>query len=155
MKKPNLLSDVWKHVDSSNGPDACWNWQKGRTSKGYGRFCLCSKMQKVHRLVWFIVHKVDPDSMDVLHACDNPSCCNPKHLFLGTKADNVKDRKSKSRPHGNKLGEDNWHAKIKQAEAIHIKNSCASVGALAACFGLSKSQVRRIQLGQRWKHLCA
>lgn len=53
-----------------------------------------------HRFSWFLEKGAVPKNMCVLHKCDNPSCCNPNHLFLGTNMDNVKDRVKKGRSSG-------------------------------------------------------
>lgn len=79
----------------------CINWRGARHPKGYG---LHSKRvvngvgyYRAHRWIYALVFGVDPGELHVLHKCDNPSCINPSHLFLGTNADNVADRVAKGR----------------------------------------------------------
>lgn len=82
-------------VNESTG---CWEWENGRsTSGGYGVLSINNKQEKAHRAMWRSEFGEIPEGMCVLHKCDNPPCCNPDHLFLGTVADNNKDRDSKGR----------------------------------------------------------
>jgi hypothetical protein len=82
-------------------PDLCWEWQKCRIgrgiSRGYGRFWNGNTDVLSHRFAYeWLVGEI-PSGMLVCHRCDNPPCCNPNHLFLGTQADNVRDCVNKER----------------------------------------------------------
>ena len=82
-------------------PSGCWHWV-GYVSKKlkYGMFqCrrFSSKPFYSHRTAWELANGAIPGKLHVLHDCDNPVCCNPKHLFLGTQVDNNKDRDRKGR----------------------------------------------------------
>jgi len=84
-------------------PDGCWLWTAGKFSPvrhgfgRYGAFWVGGKMRYAHRVAWEIFIGDIPSDMNVLHSCDNPPCCNPEHLFLGTQLDNVRDMISKGR----------------------------------------------------------
>jgi hypothetical protein len=83
----------------------CWNWNKSKDASGYGQCWFNSKRQKSHRFIWELLHGDIPDKMYVCHSCDNTSCVNPYHLFLGTAKDNAVDKWLKGRqPHGKKAG---------------------------------------------------
>lgn len=73
-------------------PQECWPWLTELDRHGYGRF----RRQLAHRVMYRLTVG-DPGSLCVLHACDNPPCCNPLHLFLGTQLDNLRDMQAKRR----------------------------------------------------------
>lgn len=85
------------HVDTSAGPHACWPWIGSlNVANGYGKFRGTSS----HRGTWELLRFPIPKGMQVLHRCDNPPCVNPEHLFLGSVADNMRDRDAKQRARG-------------------------------------------------------
>lgn len=88
-----LLSKI--AVDQETG---CWNWQ-GAKSKGYGILSSAFKKppHKAHRLSYELHVGPIPDGLVVRHKCDNPACCNPKHLLLGTQRDNARDAVARNR----------------------------------------------------------
>lgn len=77
--------------------DGCWIWNAATDPKGYGAFRYEGKTQIASRVSYQLYKGNVPSGLHVLHTCDNPSCVNPDHLFLGTNDDNVEDRKSKGR----------------------------------------------------------
>lgn len=92
----------WDHVDCQ-GEDECWCWTASRLPSGYGRVRFEKKSTYAHRVAWILTHGPIPEGMVVCHHCDNPPCCNPKHLFVGTQADNVHDRDRKGRGIGGRI----------------------------------------------------
>lgn len=87
----------WKKVCKKEKRQ-CWEWTAGTDKDGYGRFWYGSTTVRAHRVAWCLVNE-RAFSIDllVLHRCDNPRCCNPDHLFLGTHLDNVHDAITKGR----------------------------------------------------------
>ncbi len=87
------------------GPDECWNWTActtgARALGWYGRFCLRNKRYYAHRVAWCLARGFPmeylTDELAILHTCDNPLCCNPSHLLLGTQLLNVQDMIRKAR----------------------------------------------------------
>lgn len=133
------------------GPDECWPWP-GATIKGYGYIQRRSPRRSwlVHRLAYLAAHG-DPGDLHVLHSCDNPRCCNPAHLRLGTNADNVRDRadRRRGREHQQR-GETNPNAKLTDAQVAEIRAAYAAGErqvALAERFGIKQPQVSRIVRG--------
>jgi hypothetical protein len=87
----------WEKVDRSGGPDVCWPWLGTRDAKGYGHFSLELRMEKAHRVALRLSGVEVPATLLVCHHCDNPPCCNPAHLFVGTVRDNALDMIAKGR----------------------------------------------------------
>ena len=80
----------WSRVDTSGGPDACWPFIGTKNACGYGTLSYQSRVYRAHRLALILSDSDKPD-LQALHHCDNPPCCNPKHLYWGTRSDNMKD----------------------------------------------------------------
>lgn len=97
---PRRIRKFWNNVEKK-AESECWEWIGSRDSKGYGKFFSCEdgshKLLIAHRIAYFLVNGVDPGDAFVCHSCDNPPCCNPKHLWLGTMKDNVADMCKKNR----------------------------------------------------------
>jgi len=72
--------------------DKCWLWRGFLNEHGYGRIRFNGKMTLAHRATWSLYFGEIPDSMCVCHRCDEPACCNPNHLFLGSQQENINDR---------------------------------------------------------------
>jgi hypothetical protein len=91
----------WVRVAVSENRHACWEWQRYRKPGGYGRTTLTingnSTTEYAHRLAYRLHYGVFNEELCVLHRCDNPPCCNPNHLFLGTRVENNLDRTAKGR----------------------------------------------------------
>lgn len=83
----------------------CLEWIGHKDRKGYGRFASQSGEILAHRLA-YIMHHGPIGRQHVLHRCDNPSCVNPQHLFLGSNQDNMDDMVAKGRS-SRRYGQDN------------------------------------------------
>ncbi len=94
-----LADRFWEKVSRTGGPDACWPYMWRRNKRNYGMFPIGEKgKHPAHRIAWEITHgKIGDPSIFVCHRCDNPPCCNPAHLFLGTAAVNNADMWAKGR----------------------------------------------------------
>lgn len=80
-----------------NHKTGCWMWTGGVESKGYGRIHINGKRVKGHQAAWILFRGPIPEGMCICHKCDTPGCVNPDHLFLGTMADNMRDKVKKGR----------------------------------------------------------
>jgi hypothetical protein len=99
----------WARVDRSAGGATCWPWTGGRGGSAYGRMSLNGVYFMAHRIAFGITYGSVPDDLQVCHRCDNPLCCNPSHLFLGTNEDNRRDMIAKRR---HNIGERNGASKL-------------------------------------------
>ncbi len=91
----------WQKVDQSGGPKACWPWLGYRKPSGHGLTSLNSVPIHASRKAWILTHGPirqtrRGEQMCVNHRCDNELCCNPAHMYLGTRSDNMIDRWSQS-----------------------------------------------------------
>lgn len=85
----------WEKV-ACGKPTECWEWS-GSQHGGYGRFKMAGKTMIATRVAYWLATGVHPGNLLVMHTCDNPKCCNPSHLRLGTNSDNTKDKVEKGR----------------------------------------------------------
>lgn len=85
--------------------NGCWGWKGSKDAAGYGMFYFNGRLRYLHRYQWEQSYGSIPHGLLVCHACDNPPCANPQHLFLGTYKDNALDRVKKisTKTHGNQL----------------------------------------------------
>jgi hypothetical protein len=149
-------------VDRSGGPDACWNWTASITGSGYGQIGRGRAGEGnalSHRLAWELARGPIPETLQVLHRCDNKLCCNPAHFFLGTQLDNIRDMDAKGRgrrPRGRR-GIAGPNAKLTDADVVAMRELYATGQAdqveLAARFGVGQSTVSSIVRRETWSHL--
>lgn len=91
-------TDFWSRVNTNGGVEACWPWT-GRVhqTEGYGQFDALNTTLITHRVAFELRVRPLLAGELVCHRCDNPPCCNPAHLFVGTHLDNNRDRHVKGR----------------------------------------------------------
>ena len=149
MAEIDFTRRFWAKVDR-RGPDECGLWTAAKLKSGYGSFEFHQKTSRAHRVSWMLAHGNMPDGLFVCHTCDVRACVNPAHLFLGTHSDNMKDKQRKQRaPHG----EDQWQAKLTEADVIEMRRSHLSLSKIAAIFGIAVSNVSQIRSRKRWAHV--
>jgi len=144
-------------VDRSGGDNACWNWTGSRCGlRGeYGKTTYNQKPENAHRVAWILAYGPIPEGMNVLHNCpngDNPLCCNPAHLWLGTQHDNMMDKAAKGRSNVRR-GE--RHSKVKlTADIVRAIRDDIALGrshrSIAAQYGVSQPLVTNIGKRKVW-----
>lgn len=140
-------------VEPSSKFDGCWNWGAAKNRLGYGKFADGKGgWVLAHRAMWMNVNGAVTDGKEVCHKCDNPSCVNPDHLFVGTHQENMSDCKSKGRAVGHR-GSKNGMAKLSLEDVVEIKNSSLASRILADKYGVSYSLIRHIKTGKKWAHV--
>lgn len=153
--KEILLSHI--HIEK-NG---CWNWTASKNKQGYGNIGIGSrkdgsrKTAKAHRVAFYIFNNVDPDGFDVCHKCDNPSCINPEHLFLGTEKDNMQDMYKKGRqPRIPSHKHGSAKLTIEQVlEAKRLRKQGVSYYSMAKNLGVYRETIRAAVVGKTWKNI--
>lgn len=156
----DFAAEFWAKVDRSGGPDACWLWTRYTAPNGYGQVGRDGKLALAHRVAYELGHGQEPGGLLVCHRCDNPPCCNPAHLFLGTHADNMADAKRKGRATGPKgFTNPNTRLTFDQVQEIRRRYRIWPAGrggtrsnarALAAEFGVCKQYVTELVAG-KWR----
>lgn len=153
--------DRWDHARfrSNVGIDAqtgCWEWTGTRYESGYGKFpyrtrdCRYRAMP-AHRAAWIIHKGPIPEGKLVCHKCDNPGCCNPEHLFLGSHKDNTQDMVRKGRSiRGRK------RSRLTEEVVLRIRDEIrqgVTLETLSKRYGLTVSALSRIKTRKTWSHL--
>lgn len=142
-----LTKRFWSKV--IKGVD-CWKWDAARLTDGYGSFSIKGKTQRAHRVAWELANGEIPGGVHVLHRCDNPSCVNPTHLFLGTNRDNIVDSISKGRTN---RGTKNGGHKLSEAQVREIRSSSDTLHSLANRYGISIGHAYDIRKRLKWAWL--
>lgn len=140
--------------------EECWEWTGRKDKDGYGRIDANKKQWLAHRLMWEIKNGIIPSGMCVCHTCDNPSCVNPAHLFLGTHKDNAVDRQNKNRGKvqlNDNRGERHGMSILNEHQVLEIRDKYSS-GAytqkkLACEYGVTRGAVCDILNNKTWKHV--
>lgn len=91
-----LPKRFWKKVVKCE-PNECWYWKANTYADGYGQISVKGKPRQAHRVAYELCVGPIPEGLCVLHYCDNPSCVNPQHLYVGTHSDNMQDRAKRGR----------------------------------------------------------
>jgi hypothetical protein len=147
----------WKRVEPKSNNE-CWDWKGNKNREGYGRIGTIGYQERAHRFSWIVHNGPIKKGLFVCHHCDNPSCVNPNHLFLGTSIDNNRDRHEKGRTRcGRQIGIDHNMAKLNDDLVRSLykeaKEGRLTQRQLSIKYKVSQSVVSRILNGKTWSHL--
>jgi hypothetical protein len=160
------LARFWAKIQVA-GDDECWLWTGAKHRKGYGRFKVRGKLLLPHRIAYSLSNQDELIDLFICHRCDNPPCCNPNHLFLGTRSDNMKDCHRKGRltmplyrgggkkGPKNQKGERSNSSKLKNEDVFKIRELSAqgqNSVVLSEIFGVTPRN-RLIVQRKTWKHI--
>jgi hypothetical protein len=159
-----LADRFWEKVDIPHGGFGCWNWTAGLNTSGYGFLHLrkipqsdgsrLSRSGTSNRIAWMLTHGSYPEKdISVCHTCDNPKCCNPAHLWLGTHSENMRDMSEKGRA---SWGERGFHAKLKESDIPEIRrryDGGESSPSIARSFDVHYSSIYTVGKRTSWKHV--
>lgn len=146
----DILQSFLSKTRKSRG---CWQWLASKTRTGYGRMWINNgSFDSAHRVAYGLFVGRVPKGKCVLHSCDNPWCVNPKHLWLGTQAENNLDKIRKGRAN---MPKGSAHGMAKLHE-VHVRRIRTLIDMreweIAKEYGISMSLVGQIRRGEIWRH---
>jgi len=145
------IQEFWSLIDQAGGPAACWPWLGSRDAEGYGNFSIYEGgPYRAIRVALFLASGKDPSGFIVLHSCDNPPCCNPRHLSPGTDKQNHAFRWKNTRVTGTR----NHKAKLSDEQVAEIRKLIEQgtrQTAIAPMFGVSQALISKIARSELWK----
>jgi len=163
---PEVVERFWTKVDKSGGPDACWPWTRLVDKDGYGKFQVSTGYRtqwhiRAHRFVLLIVVGRHFKEL-ALHSCDNPPCCNPKHLHIGTQKQNREECAARGRTAKvtgfalrDTRGEAHPSVRLnsQQVREIRLRARVETGAELARAYGVKRNVVYGVLSGRTWSHL--
>lgn len=147
--------DLKYRIDKNSG---CWLWRGASAVDGRGRINSGGgdgPTLAAHRAAYELYIGPIPVGLHVCHHCDNPPCCNPHHLFLGTHKDNMADCASKGRTskHPRPKGEANYMAKLTEKAVLEIRSSADTNRVLGKRYGVSHAAIGYVKRRAVWRHI--
>ena len=150
-RKNKAAEQFWSRV-TIRQPEECWFWTGYKNPAGYGQIGWNGKLRLTHRIALSLTDGDFVSQLRVCHSCDNPSCCNPAHLWRGTDHDNVHDRISKGRSNFAR-GEAASKTKLTTESVLAIRASKGVASIFANKFGVSVPTIHAIRTRRTWRHL--
>jgi hypothetical protein len=157
-RRRNTPEKFWSRV---NKTETCWLWTGRVDVSGYGVFRVYGRgvcSIKAHRYAWELTKGPIPEGLRVLHRCDVRACLNPAHLFIGTDADNMRDKCEKGRqPRGEAQGSARLTAEqviaIRRDYRIGKPGGRSGLCLLAKRLGVNVYTIHNVLKGKTWRHL--
>lgn len=152
--KPLAVTDrFFAKLDRSGGQNACHIWTAGTYRNGYGMFWTSGRQKvRAHRFAYELAFGRIPHGNHVCHRCDEPLCCNPAHLFVGTDAENMADMVSKGRQ---ARGSRRPDALLNERQVRHILRLKGRLTRreIGEAFGVSYRTIGNIHERRSWRHV--
>lgn len=153
VKRQPLEERFWSKVHIK-GKDDCWEWKSHIDKEGYGTFWFNKKTRRAHRIAYELSVGPIPMGNFCCHSCDNTSCVNPAHLWVGTNQENILDSIQKGRfP----IGENHYKSKLTTEDIKEIRRiyepGTKCLPKLAKMFGVTKQNIWQIVFRIHWKHI--
>jgi hypothetical protein len=148
LPKPDVATPEEKiqRFSKKNSTTGCWIWQRGLSSHGYGLLVTVGRPRAyAHRVSYEVFVGPISEGLEVCHRCDNPPCCNPEHLFLGTHLENMRDsaNKGRAKQHRPQPGLKHFRASLSKEEVLMIRESRENSVVLGKKLGVSYMTVIR------------
>jgi hypothetical protein len=146
----DTIKRFWAKVEK-RGEDECWPFL-GSTTDGYGYMSVKNRRVGAHRIAFLACVRDLAACEHVLHKCDNRTCCNPKHLFSGTNADNIKDKMRKGRQ---QRGQSTGTSKLLDSQVEYMKlllHSGVAVREVAEAYGVTTQHCYMVRAGKWQAH---
>lgn len=147
-KRQDFAKRFWAKVRKSDG---CWEWTGFVNPKGYGYFKLNGRMERAHRVSYWLATGQWPQELFVCHRCDNRRCVRPDHLFLGNNAENMADAAAKGR-----IPDHGPRPKLDIDAVLSIRNRVAAgcpLDILAAQYGVRELTIKRVAARETWSYI--
>lgn len=152
---PTIVARFWSKVDRRDD-DECWPWNGSTATRGgYGRFRIGNRLRRAHVIAYELFNgvKVPPGNV-VRHSCDNPPCCNPRHLEIGSQGQNIQDSYARRRREAPpSVGEKNGNAMLSENDVVAILASTETNVALGRKYQVTHSTISAIRRGITWPHV--
>jgi hypothetical protein len=151
---PITIARFWSKVDVKRSVSECWEWRASKRKSGYGRLRKSGYTYCASRLAFEIFYGEKLGSRFACHHCDNPSCCNPHHIYAGDVQQNVSDAMARGRLKGFSLpGDRNTRALISNADIPAIRqliHDGKTNKEIAALYGVHHATISTIRTGKAW-----